>query len=68
MSARKSEPHELCCGCVFFPPNLPSNAYAPDDWAMLQELDCSFAHVPGGADCLTSRKTSCAIVKPRPRE
>jgi hypothetical protein len=62
MSARKSEPHELCFGCVYFPPNLPPPAYSPEDWAMLQARDCSFEHAPGGEDCLAARKTSCAIV------
>lgn len=67
MSARKNEPHELCFGCVYYPPNLPPAAYAPEDWQMLQARDCSFDHVPGSADCLTSRKTSCSIVKLDPQ-
>ena len=68
MSARKSDPHDLCGGCVYFPANLPPTAYAPEDWAMLQARDCSFDLVPGSAECRISRKTSCAIVKPCLRE
>lgn len=51
-----------CFGCVYYPPNLPPHAYAADDWAMLQARTCSFEHVPGTADCLASRKTSCSLV------
>jgi hypothetical protein len=61
MSA-KAEPPELCAGCVYYPPNLPRQAYVEDDWAMLQSLHCSFTHVPGSDDCAGSRKTSCSLV------
>lgn len=55
-----SEDH--CFGCVYFPPNLPPNAYAEADWAMLQARSCAFEHTPGTDDCLASRKTSCSLV------
>jgi hypothetical protein len=58
----KTDPPELCWGCVYYPPNLPGHAYSEEDWAMLQSLHCSFNHVPASAECLTSRKTSCSLV------
>lgn len=61
MSAR-AEPPELCWGCVYYPPNLPRDAYADADWAMLQSRHCSFEHTPGSVECLASRKTSCSLV------
>lgn len=68
MSTNADEPHELCIGCVYFPPNLPRHAYAPEDWQMLQARSCSFDHRPGGDDCLGTRKTSCSIVDLTPRQ
>lgn len=62
MSARNAETHELCAGCVYYPPNLPAGLYAPEDWDMLQARACSFEHRPGDAGCQASRKTSCALV------
>lgn len=62
MSTTTAEPHELCLGCVYYPPNLPPQAYAPEDWNMLQAQQCSFEYVPGDADCLANRKTSCSLV------
>lgn len=58
-----------CLGCVFYPPNLPRDAYAEADWAMLEALSCALEHSPGDADCLGSRKTSCSLVDlpPSPR-
>lgn len=53
---------ELCFGCVYYPPNLPPNAYTPEDWEMLQARPCSFEHKPGDTDCLATRKTSCSLV------
>jgi hypothetical protein len=55
-------PEDVCAGCVYYPPNLPRQAYADDDWTMLQARACSFEHVPASADCLASRKTSCSLV------
>ena len=62
MLENRVKPEDLCFGCVYFPPNLPSNAYAPEDWEMLQARQCSFEHQPGDADCLAARKTSCSLV------
>ncbi|WP_018077655.1 hypothetical protein [Thiobacillus denitrificans] len=62
MNENRTEPAELCSGCVYFPPNLPPQAYAQDDWAMLQARSCSFEHHPGDDACLTTRKTSCSVV------
>ena len=53
---------EYCPGCVYYPPNLPRNAYSEYDWAMLQSRACSFEYPPGSDDCLASRKTSCSLV------
>jgi len=62
MSEKTAEPHELCFGCVYFPPNLPRQRYATEDWDMLQQRACSFEHQPGDEGCLVSRKTSCSLV------
>ncbi len=51
-----------CGGCVYYPPNLPRRAYSVGDWAVLQGLSCSFEYVPGGAECLAARKTSCSLI------
>jgi len=53
---------ELCAGCVYHPPNLPSAAYSAEDWAMLQARSCSYDLEPGSEACLSTRKTSCSIV------
>jgi len=53
---------DCCFGCVYYPPNLPPAAYAPDDLRMLQAKTCSFDFVPRDAHCIASRKTSCALV------
>jgi hypothetical protein len=47
---------------VYYPPNLPPQAYSAEDWAMLQRLSCAFEHTPGSADCLVVRKTSCSLL------
>lgn len=62
MLEKTAEPHELCFGCVYFPPNLPQQMYAAEDWAMIQERACSFEHRPGDEGCQGSRKTSCNLV------
>lgn len=62
MCAKSGEPNELCFGCVYYPPNLPRQAYALEDWEMLQARQCSFECLPGEADCLATRKTSCSLV------
>jgi hypothetical protein len=54
--------HELCSGCVYYPPNLPSHAYATPDWVELQARACAFDHTPGTVNCMTSRKTSCSLL------
>ena len=62
MFENSAETEDLCFGCVYYPPNLPPNAYSPEDWEMLQARQCSFEHKPGDTDCLTTRKTSCSLV------
>lgn len=62
MSEHFERTDELCVGCVYFPPNLPAQAYAREDWLMLQERDCSYEHQPGDEGCQQMRKTSCSIV------
>lgn len=56
------EPEALCSGCVYYPPNLPPNAYSLEDWVVLQARSCSFEQKPGDTDCLATRKTSCSLV------
>jgi hypothetical protein len=51
-----------CLGCVFYPPNLPSHAYSPADYVMLQEKTCSFDFLPGDNNCQVTRKTSCSLL------
>lgn len=62
MSARNAEPDELCVGCVYYPPNLPRQAYAEEDWKILQARQCSFEYAVGSTDCRETRKTSCSLV------
>lgn len=62
MSEKTAEPNELCCGCVYHPPNLPRQMYADEDWEMLQQNTCSFEHLPGDEECRATRKTSCSLV------
>jgi hypothetical protein len=62
MSEKTVNLEELCFGCVFYPPNLPREAYSQMDWELLRALQCSFEHVPGGDDCLAVRKTSCNLI------
>lgn len=54
--------HETCMVCVYYPPNLPENAYSKNDWEMLQTKTCSFDYQPGDKECEVTRKTSCSIV------
>jgi len=58
----KNNIEEYCTGCVYYPPNLPSQAYPKEDWLMLQEKACSFDYCPNDEDCQQARKTSCSIV------
>jgi hypothetical protein len=53
---------ELCFGCVYYPPNLPEQAYQAEDWQQLQTKSCSFEFLPDDKDCKQSRKTSCSLV------
>lgn len=62
MCAKTAEPDELCFGCVYYPPNLPRQAYAREDWEILQARQCSFECVPGNNECQALRKTSCSLV------
>ena len=54
--------NEHCESRVYYPPNLPVNAYSAVDYRMLREKHCSFDHQPGSKDCRTTRKTSCSLV------
>ena len=58
--------HEDCLGCVYFPPNLPAQAYSPDDFQMLQRKRCSFDFQAQDANCQATRKTSCSLVDLNP--
>ena len=62
MSARTAEPNEACFGCVYYPPNLPRQAYSATDWNILQARQCSFDYTAGDSDCLATRKTSCNLI------
>ena len=53
---------ELCVGCVYYPPNLPENAYPAEDWAMLRDKACSYDFIPGDPNCEQTRKIACSIV------
>ncbi len=53
---------DVCGGCVYFPANLPHNAYSKEDWIMLQNKSCSFDLFPGDEECKSTRKTSCSLV------
>lgn len=54
--------NEHCIGCVYFPPNLPEQAYAEEDYRMLQAKSCSFDYQPADEACAVTRKTSCSLV------
>ena len=53
---------EHCTGCVFYPPNLPAQAYPAEDYAMLMRKRCSFDFHPADEGCRQTRKTSCALL------
>ncbi len=55
-------PHELCEMCVYYPPNLPAQAYSKEDYAMLQAKQCSYDLQPASPSCLQTHKTSCSLV------
>ena len=38
--------NEHCEVCVYYPPNLPVNAYAEEDYQLLQEKECAFDFLP----------------------
>ncbi len=63
MSEKIAEQNEYCLGCVYFPPNLPRQAYALEDWRILQARRCSFEYTPEDTECLATRKTSCGLVE-----
>lgn len=54
--------YEHCEVCVYYPPNLPSNAYPEEDYLMLQKKKCSFDFQPLDEHCQATRKTSCSLV------
>lgn len=62
MYAKTAESDEVCIGCVYYPPNLPRQAYSVGDWEWLQARQCSFDSTPGDAECRALRKTSCSLV------
>lgn len=62
MCDKSDKTKELCNMCVYFPPNLPEDKYPREDWLELQQKSCSFDYVPGDADCLLNRKTSCSLL------
>jgi len=53
---------KLCEGCVYFPPNLPEQAYSAEDYRMLMSKVCSFDAMPGDDTCEAMRKSSCSLV------
>jgi len=62
MTSTKTEQIEHCTTCVFYPPNLPADAYPADDYAMLRQKSCSFDFLPADPDCIQTRKTSCSLL------
>lgn len=56
------KPDDLCGRCVYYPPNLPSDKYPDEDWAVLQQKTCSYDFQVGDENCKLTRKTSCSIV------
>jgi hypothetical protein len=54
--------NKLCGRCVYFPPNLPEQAYSAEDYQMLMSKACSFDATPGDETCDTMRKGSCGLV------
>ena len=56
------EANDYCAGCVYYPPNLPQEAYSRDDFRMLQARACSFDLQPADSGCVVVRKTSCSLV------
>jgi len=54
--------NEHCLGCIYYPLNLPANAYPEEDYRMLQKKNCSFDFQPKDDNCNTTRKTSCSLV------
>ena len=61
ISVQKND-SDHCLGCVYYPPNLPLNAYSAEDYKMLQEKSCSFDYLPADENCVQVRKTSCTLV------
>ena len=53
---------EHCISCVYYPPNLPEEAYSEQDYRMLKQKSCSFDHLPGDTNCRATRKTSCSLI------
>lgn len=60
--SKKVEANELCGGCVYYPPNLPQQYYAAEDWQALQNLSCAYEHSPGNDACQNTRKSHCDLV------
>lgn len=60
--SRTQSMNEHCEGCVYYPPNLPANAYPEADYRILQEKTCSFDFQPLDGNCQVTRKTSCSLV------
>ena len=62
MSNVTTDNTDSCLGCVYFPPNLPRQAYSSEDYAMLSAKRCSFDFSPGDEHCRNTRKTSCPLL------
>jgi len=62
MISTEPSAEERCVGCVYYPPNLPPEAYPTEDFRILQQKSCSFDFLPGDEDCIQARKTSCSLV------
>lgn len=54
--------NEHCYGCVYYPPNLPPEAYSAEDYDQLRQKSCSFDYLPCDQGCMQTRKTSCSLV------
>lgn len=53
---KESEPHELCCGCVYFPPNLPAECRpAGAEPTRLAQLEARVSELEAELAALKSR-------------
>jgi hypothetical protein len=54
--------NKLCGSCVFFPPNLPEQAYSEEEYRMLMSKACSFDATSGDENCNAMRRGCCGLV------